>query len=169
MGMAKKQTVSRENCFDFSPWVLHVPNDVEVTITAGADSELTVHRTDNETMFDARLYTPEECASEERGKGTMREASTRIVRTVSIIPMRRMPTWVVGEVSRLPRQVVELPAALAPAAGDLFYRFLPENGYGFAELSEDVVKTHNNSTVLITKKRRIRRLPRRATRCGTYG
>ena len=78
----EKQTVSRENCFDFSPWVLHVPNDVEVTITAGADSELTVHRTDNETMFDARLYTPEECASEERGKGTMREASTRIVRTV---------------------------------------------------------------------------------------
>ena len=53
----EKQTVLRENCFDFSPWVLHVPNDVEVTITAGADSELTVHRTDNETMFDAKLYT----------------------------------------------------------------------------------------------------------------
>ena len=73
--------------------MLHVPNDVEVTITAGADSELTVHRTDNETMFDAKLYTPEECASEERGKGTMREPPRGLCARCSIIPMRRMPTW----------------------------------------------------------------------------
>ena len=109
----QKQTISRENCFDFSPWVLHVPNDVEVTITAGKDSELTVHRTDNETLFDAKLYTPEECASEERGKGTMRETSTRIVRTVFDHSNAPYSNLVVG-------QVVELPAALAPAAGDLF-------------------------------------------------
>jgi 5-deoxy-glucuronate isomerase len=30
--------ISRENCFDFSPWVLHVPNNIEVTIKAADDS-----------------------------------------------------------------------------------------------------------------------------------
>lgn len=148
----EKQTVSRENCFDFSPWVLHVPNDVEVTITAGADSELTVHRTDNETMFDAKLYTPEECASEERGKGTMREASTRIVRTVFDHSNAPYANLVVGEVIGFPGKWSSYPPHWHPQPEIYFYRFLPENGYGFAELSEDVVKTHNNSTVLITKK-----------------
>lgn len=59
---------------------------------------------------------------------------------------------VVGEVIGFPGKWSSYPPHWHPQPEIYFYRFLPENGYGFAELSEDVVKTHNNSTVLITKK-----------------
>ena len=46
--------IERGNCFDFEPWVLHVPNDVEVVITALDECEWTVHRTDNENIFPSK-------------------------------------------------------------------------------------------------------------------
>ena len=141
----------RENCFDYSPWVLHVPKGTKITITANGESEITVHRTVNERNFSAKLYTPEECASENRGKGTMREASTRIVRTVFDYSNAPYSNLVVGEVIGFPGKWSSYPPHDHPQPEIYFYRFLPENGYGFAELSEDVVKTHNNSTVFITK------------------
>lgn len=141
----------RENCFDYSPWVLHVPKGTKITITANRESEITVHRTVNERNFSAKLYTPEECASENRGKGTMREASTRIVRTVFDYSNAPYSNLVVGEVIGFPGKWSSYPPHDHPQPEIYFYRFLPENGYGFAELSEDVVKTHNNSTVFITK------------------
>ncbi len=144
------KTVQRENCFDYSPWVLHVPKGVKVTFTANGETEFTVHRTDNERDFASKLYTPEECASEQRGKGTMRETSTRIVRTVFDYSNAPYSNLVVGEVIGYPGKWSSYPPHDHPQPEIYFYRFLPENGYGFAELSEDVVKTHNNSTVFIT-------------------
>ena len=145
------QKVSRENCFDFSPWVLHVPNDIKVTITAASDSEIAVQRTENERIFPDKLYSPDECASENRGSGTMREASTRIVRTVFDQSNAPYSNLVLGEVIGFPGKWSSYPPHNHPQPEIYFYKFLPENGYGFAELDENVIKTHHNSTVFITK------------------
>ena len=59
---------------------------------------------------------------------------------------------VLGEVIGFPGKWSSYPPHWHPQPEIYFYRFLPENGYGFAELSEDVVKTHHNSTVFITEK-----------------
>ncbi|MGN1195467.1 MAG: 5-deoxy-glucuronate isomerase [Acutalibacteraceae bacterium] len=147
----KKVDIERPNCFDYDPWVLHVPNDVEIRITAHGESEWCVHRTDNEKTFTPKLYTPEECRSEQRGKGTMREASTRIVRTVFDQSNAPYSNFVIGEVIGYPGKWSSYPPHNHPQPEVYFYKFNPENGYGFAELDEDVIKTHQNSTVLITK------------------
>src|ERR1700694_1784178 len=77
-----KETAKRANCFDEDPWVLHLPQNVEVIITGVSEnSELAVTKTTNEKIFSSKLYTQKDCRSEERGKGTMKEASTRTVRT----------------------------------------------------------------------------------------
>lgn len=143
------EDICRENCFDYSPWVLHVPNDVEVKITAAGETEIAVHRTENERTFPSKLYTPEECASENRGEGTMRETSTRIVRTVFDQSNAPYSNLVLGEVIGFPGKWSSYPPHYHTQPEIYYYRFLPENGYGFAELGEDVVKTHHNSTVLI--------------------
>jgi len=143
--------ISRENCFDFSPWVLHVPNNIEVTIKAAADSEIAIHRTKNKRNFSSKLYTPKECASENRGAGTMREASTRIVRTVFDQSNAPYSNLVLGEVIDMPGKWSSYPPHNHPQPEIYYYRFLPENGYGFAELDENVIKTRQNSTVFITK------------------
>ncbi|MEI6580008.1 MAG: 5-deoxy-glucuronate isomerase [Eubacteriales bacterium] len=143
------KNISRENCFDSSPWVLHVPNDIEVTITANAESEIAIHRTENERVFSSKLYTPLECASENRGAGTMRETSTRIVRTVFDQSNAPYSNLILGEVIDLPGKWSSYPPHNHPQPEIYYYRFLPENGYGFAELDENVIKTHHNSTVFI--------------------
>jgi 5-deoxy-glucuronate isomerase len=78
-----ERKISRPNRFDYSPWCLSVPAKNNVTITAGMDgAEFYYCATDNPNPITAWLFSPEECQSEFRGAGTMREASTRIVRTV---------------------------------------------------------------------------------------
>lgn len=141
--------IARHNCFDFSPWVLHVPNDIEVKITACGDTEIAIHRTENGHIFPSKLYTPLDCASENRGEGTMRETSTRIVRTVFDHSNAPDSNLVLGEVIDMPGKWSSYPPHYHPQPEIYYYRFLPENGYGFAELGEDVVKTHQNSTVFI--------------------
>ena len=99
----KKQTVSRESLFDQAPWCLSVPSGVEATITAqGGDAEVSAHATENPGSFAPRLYTPEDCRSEERGKGTMKETSTRIVRTIIEDPKGAHSNLVLGEVITFP-------------------------------------------------------------------
>jgi 5-deoxy-glucuronate isomerase len=144
-----EQTISRKNCFDFSPWVLHVPNNVAVNIYAVTDAEVAVQRTENERVFASKLYTPEECASEKRGAGTMNETSTRIVRTVFDQSNAPYANLVLGEVIDMPGKWSSYPPHYHPQPEIYYYRFLPENGYGFAELDETVVKTHQNSTIFI--------------------
>jgi hypothetical protein len=57
-----------------------------------------------------------------------------------------------GEVIGYPGKWSSYPPHWHPQPEIYFYKFNPENGYGFAELGEDVVKTHQNSTVFITEK-----------------
>ncbi|WFA10122.1 5-deoxy-glucuronate isomerase [Tissierella sp. Yu-01] len=142
--------IKRDSCFDDSPWVLHLPADVEVKITAlKDDTEFAVTKTFNERKFDSRLYTPEECASEQRGKGTMKETSTRIVRTVFDYSNADYSNLVVGEVIDYPGKWSSYPPHHHPQPEIYYYRFYPENGYGFCQLGEDVVMVKHNDTVKV--------------------
>ncbi|MGI6249495.1 MAG: 5-deoxy-glucuronate isomerase [Acutalibacteraceae bacterium] len=142
-------TVSRRNCFDDPPFVLHVPKDVNVVIDAVSDCEIAVTRTENDRNFASRLYTAEECEDEMRGAGTMRETSTRIVRTVFDYSNAPYSNLVIGEVIGFPGRWSSYPPHYHPQPEIYFYRFLPEGGFGYAELNDDLVKTRHNSTVFI--------------------
>ena len=145
-----RETAKRSNCFDEDPYVLHVPQNVEVIITGiSENSELTVTKTTNETMFPSKFYTQEECRSEERGKGTMKETSTRTVRTVFDKSNSPDSNLVVGEVIDHPGKWSSYPPHYHPQPEIYFYKFNPENGYGFSELGEDAVKLRHNDTVKI--------------------
>ena len=80
----KKETADRPDCFHNDPILLHVPENTPVKITCLSDhAELSIQRTTNKRHFAPKLYRAADCLcpSEERGKGTLGEASTRIVRT----------------------------------------------------------------------------------------
>lgn len=145
-----EKTIKRNSCFDDDPWVLHVPKGVKVTATGvSEDTEINITKTTNDRVFDSKLYTPAECASEERGKGTLREASTRIVRTVFDYSNADYSNLVVGEVIDYPGKWSSYPPHYHPQPEIYFYKFNPENGFGYAELGENVVKVKNNDTVKI--------------------
>lgn len=142
--------VRRESCFESGPWVLHIPKGTEVKIEGlSCDSELCITKTTNNLIFRPRLYTPEECVSEEMGKGTLKEASTRIVRTVFDYSNVCYSNLVLGEVIDYPGKWSDYPPYHHPQPEICFYKFLPEQGYGFCQLGDDVVKIINNDTVKI--------------------
>lgn len=145
-----KRVIKRESCFDFNPWVLHVPKCTEVKIKGiSDDSEVNITSTTNDRSFEARLYSPDECASEERGKGTLNECSTRIVRTVFDYSNADYSNLVLGEVIDFPGKWSSYPPHHHPQPEIYFYKFYPENGYGFSQLGDSVEKVKNNYTIKI--------------------
>ncbi len=146
----KEVSAKRENCFDQEPWCLHVPTGVGIRITALSNgTELAVMKTENEKSFEARLFTPEECRSEQRGKGTMKETSTRTVRTIFDITNAEDSKLVLGEVIDHPGKWSSYPPHHHPQPEIYFYKFLPQNGFGYAELGEEVYKVRSNDTIKI--------------------
>lgn len=149
-GNGEVAQASRSSCFDEDPWALHVPPGVKVRITGLAPhSEISCHAAENEQSFEAHLYLPAECRSEERGKGTLQETSTRIVRTIFDDSNAPYSNLVLGEVIDFPGKWSSYPPHHHRQPEIYYYRFNPPQGFGYSELGEEVVKTRHNSTVLI--------------------
>lgn len=140
----------RLSFLDENPWCLHVPAGVSVNITGlEENTEICVTKTDNAEYFEPRFYKNTDCMSENRGQGTMKETSTRIVRTVFDKSNSPLSNLVLGEVISYPGKWSSYPPHHHPQPEIYHYRFFPENGYGFAQLGDMVVKVQNNDTVKI--------------------
>ena len=142
--------VSRPTLFDHSPFCLSITAKGFVTITAGDEgAEFYYSATDNPKRFKARLFTPEECTSEMRGAGTMRETSTRIVRTVFDDTNRPESNLVIGEVIGVPGKWSSYPPHHHPQPEIYHYRFLPSNGFGLTAIGETPYLIKDKDTILI--------------------
>ena len=147
-----KQTINRNNCFDDGPFVLHVPQNTDVKIQSlSDDTEICISRTTNTTDFDIKLYGPDEVIDEYRGKGTMQETSTRIVRTIFDKSNAPWSNLVLGEVIGFPGKWSSYPPHHHPQPEIYYYKLNPENGFAYAENGDDVFKIHNNDISLITE------------------
>ncbi|MDP2790476.1 MAG: 5-deoxy-glucuronate isomerase [Rectinemataceae bacterium] len=145
-----KAEVSRGSLFDENPTVLHVDRLMAVRVIAGSGgAELSVSMTENEKTFPAKLYLPAECRSEERGKGTMREASTRIVRTVFDDSDAPYSNLVIGEVVGAPGKWSSYPPHHHPQPEIYHYRFLPGQGFGLTAIGDRAYMLTDRDTILI--------------------
>jgi 5-deoxy-glucuronate isomerase len=145
-----EKEISRPNLFDYSPWCLSVPAKHEVTITAGKEgAEFYYAATDNPRPIKARLFTPEECMSELRGKGTMRETSTRVVRTVFDDTNRPESNLVIGEVIGVPGKWSSYPPHHHPQPEIYHYRFFPRQGFGLTAIGSTSYIIRDKDTILI--------------------
>ncbi|MDR2159075.1 MAG: 5-deoxy-glucuronate isomerase [Treponema sp.] len=150
LGAQEKTYISRPNLFDHSPWCLSVPAKRRIVIHAkDGGAEFFYCVTDNPKSFDAKLYTPEECRSELRGEGTMRETSTRIVRTVFDDTNRPESNLVIGEVIGVPGKWSSYPPHHHPQPEIYHYRFLPEQGFGLTAIGDTPYVLRDRDTILI--------------------
>ena len=146
----QRHTQSRENCFDVPPTALHAPQDTAIRVTCLSDeAELNILRTDNPRFFDSKLYLPADTPDEYRGAGLMRETSTRIVRTIFDYSNAPEANLVLGEVIGFPGKWSSYPPHHHPQPEIYYYKTKPENGFGYGELGDEVVKVQNNDTVFI--------------------
>lgn len=146
----RREIVRRSSCFDENPTVLHVPQGVVIRIEClSENAELAIEKCYNDRDFPAKLYLPEDCESKEFGRGTMKEASTRTVRTVfdgSTAPWSNM---VMGEVITHPGKWSSYPPHDHPHPEIYHYRFLPEQGFGASFLDYEAHTVRNRDTCLV--------------------
>lgn len=142
--------ISRSDCFDQEPWCLSVPAGCSVRIAAGAEgAEFYRMATDNPRSFEPKLFAPADCRSEYRGEGTMRETSTRIVRTVFDRTNREDSNLVVGEVIGVPGKWSSYPPHHHPQPEIYHYRFRPAQGFGLTVIGDRPYRLRDRDTILI--------------------
>ena len=139
----------RTSLFDEEPTVLSVPASCDVSITASTEAELYVVATSNAVDFEPRLYLPADCYGEERGRGAMRGASTRIVRTVFDDTNAKLSNLVIGEVIGAPGRWSSYPPHHHPQPEIYHYRFLPTQGFGFTAIGGRPYLLGERDTILI--------------------
>jgi len=143
-------TVQRGNLYDNDPRTLHVPKGVKVEIKSlKDDTEFTVHKTENEKMFTAKLYGSKELVKETRGKGSMNETGTRLVRTILDVSIIDGANFMIGEDVHYPGKWAGFPSHSHNQPEIYFYRFLPDNGFGLLKLGDEGVCMEQNDTVII--------------------
>lgn len=141
----------RESLFDDRPFCVHAPAGTELILRPGSSgAELLVAMTDGGSAFSPRVYRAHEVRAEQRGKGNLRDAAHREVRTIvddaNGPPQARL---VMGEVVTLPGRWSSYPPHHHPQPELYHYRFTRPEGYGHAELSEDVYKVRHGDTMVI--------------------
>jgi len=100
--------------------------------------------------FPVRWFAASDTANEPRGKGQVGGACLRFVRT--IFDRRNSPEeveLVLGEVITMPGRWSSYPPHHHPQPEIYHYRFTKPQGFGHAELGEQVLKVRQNDTVKI--------------------
>ncbi len=139
--------VSRHSLFEQGPCVLHCGAGEPLEI-AGA-SEWAVVRATNPRKLGARLYLNDEFTAEDRGAGLAQGACHRLVRTIFDFNSRPESAFVVGEVVNFPGRWSTYPPHHHAQPEIYHYRFTEPQGYGHAELGDDVFKVRHGDTIKI--------------------
>ena len=142
--------LTRNSLFDDSPACLHAPAGTRLEINAASDAEFTVYACDNRATFTPRVFRPSDVADERRGEGQVGGRCLRLVRT--IFDGRNSPPevqLVLGEVVTLPGGWSSYPPHHHPQPEIYHYRFTHPQGFGHAELGEQVFKVRQYDTIKI--------------------
>ena len=142
--------LARASLFDDPPACVHAASGTPVEIRALADAELTVYACENPSPFMPRVFRPGDVADERRGEGQVGGRCLRLVRT--IFDGRNSPPevhLVLGEVVTLPGGWSSYPPHHHPQPEIYHYRFTRAQGFGHAELGEEVFKVRQYDTIKI--------------------
>ncbi len=149
----EQEKIQRNSIFDDDPTALLVPRGTKVEIKENGKgmAELCLLETKGDNDFKSRFFPADECTTEQFGKGTLRETSTRDVRTIfdkNIMPESNL---VLGEVINYPGKWSSYPPHGHAQPEIYHYRFLPAQGFGFGMDGYDEVKIlrHGDSLGII--------------------
>lgn len=142
-----EKTVERMDCFREDPYVLHVHKDTRVTITGlSKEAEINVADTYNDKMFANRLYEPGDLMCSETVDSEKLDGKVKRIKRVffnrQVCPETNL---FCGEVINYPGCWACYPPHLHEEPEIYYYKFFPEQGYGFAEYGDEAIKVVNRS------------------------
>ncbi|MCI8832268.1 MAG: 5-deoxy-glucuronate isomerase [Lachnospiraceae bacterium] len=143
----KMETGERKSCFTDDPYVLHVHSGTQVRITAlSQEAEINVANTPNERQFENKLYRPEDLffrgiVDEEKLGGRVKRIKREFFNR-TVCPETNL---FCGEVVNFPGSWACFPPHLHQEPEIYYYKFLPDQGYGFSEFGNEAIKVVNRS------------------------
>lgn len=149
----KNYAAVRKSIFNEDPTAIHFAKSSKVIIDAKSDCELAVFQSKNANKFKTKVFDSKNMlSSEKRGKGILEDTSYRIVRTIFDINNRPESNLVLGEDINFQGRWSSYPPHHHPQPEIYHYRFNKPQGYGHAELGNDVYKVRNYDTIKILNK-----------------
>lgn len=146
----RESLLRRESIFDEAPRAIHLGPETQVGMEALSERvEWAVVRTVNERKLPSKIYTPERLVPEYRGKGLVQNACLRNVRLVFDYSTNPDSNLVIGEVVNYPGRWSSYPPHHHEQPEIYHYRFTEPQGYGHAELGDEVFKVRQNDTIII--------------------
>ncbi len=142
--------LARASLFDERPSVVHAAASSPVRLAARTDVEWLLARATNAASFAPRIFLPGDTTSEARGRGLVQDACLRVVRLVFDLDTRPESQLVLGEVVNLAGRWSSFPPHHHGQPELYHYRFTKPQGYGHAELGDEVLKVKSHDTVKIT-------------------
>lgn len=147
----ERVVAERKSIFEENPCCLHVPGNIKIKATSlGGEAEIVAVRTDNKNHFAPKFYSQENCMIIEGGKGELDDTSLRTVRTIFDLSNAPQSNLVLGEVVHHPGRWSSYPPHHHPQPEIYYYKFQPEQGFGYAEEGEEVFKVRKNDAFIIT-------------------
>ena len=123
-----KQSLQRESYLDDNPVCLHVPQKLEITITAQEKSEIAYFAVKNEKDFAPQVYTQKDSRTDVFGEGTLNETSLRYVRTIFDNNNAPYSNMVIGEVVNFPGKWSSYPPHHHVQPEIYYYKFFSGAG-----------------------------------------
>ena len=153
-GGTRKVMARRDSLFDEDPACLHYPKGFPLVFEAHGDLEVAYIGVENDAWFEPMFFDGDNMLeSEHRGRGQLDDTAYRIVRTIFDIRNRPRCKLVLGEVVNFPGRWSSYPPHHHPQPEIYHYRFDKPQGYGHAELGDEVLKVRNYDTVKILEER----------------
>jgi len=144
-----EEKVIRRDMIDEMPFCLSVSKGTAVTISSESDSEIAVFSIINDTLFEPRLYRPEDCLIETLGKDVMDDTSLRQCRTIIEDSSAPHSNLVIGEIINYPGRWSSYPPHHHIQPEIYYYRFSPKMGFGFSQDGDEITMVKDRDAVIL--------------------
>lgn len=140
-------TAEREDCFFHEPYVLHICTGTQVKITCLSEyAEINAANTHNDRTFANVLYRPEDLVFSGTVDTDKLDGKVKRIKR-EFFNRRTCPetNLFCGEVVNYPGCWACFPPHLHTEPEIYYYKFFPEQGYGFCEYGDEAIKVVNRS------------------------
>lgn len=139
------ETVSRESVFTEGPYAVHACSDDSVTVKAIDDTEILVQYTKNDTVFDSKLYRPEDAPWGYSCVGKFGNVAKRRVNTIIDKDIAPYSNMVLGEVLNDRGNWSGYLPHRHPQPECYYFKFDRPEGFGASFVGDEVFKSVDNS------------------------
>lgn len=144
------EDAARPDCFHHDPWCLHLPRNMEATLTAKTHCELYVQAAVNERDFAPRLYRPQDTLVQHAGAaGELMGCMRREIKTLFDYDNAPYSNMVLGEVLNFPGKWSSYPPHHHPQPEVYFHRFDYPDGFGASFANGEVYTSRQNGLTVI--------------------